>query len=304
MGNIPCYTEWGVKWGLYLNQSDVRIEKKFSETFDNGHGVKTKDEMLMKLYMEVSKWMTFAPIHEEHILVYQPGKVGSSSLYRSLCERSQYTLHTHHLSPGYELDELKMLCEKWGGLKVISVVREPLARTISAMWENFDKVWRYSETPNFQEVQHVNFNNNFELEEFEWYNKEMKNVFGIDIYEYPFDKEKGYTIIEKPNLSILLMTLEKMDELEAVIGKFVNVDDFKLIRANEGNKKPYRFAYSDYKKKIRFTEKLLEKVYISNPYMQHFYTDQMIKMFMEKWRNKLEYRIPDEEKKFLIDYEE
>lgn len=304
MENIDCYTEWGVKWGIYFNRKTSKVSELYFELFDNGYGVKTKEDRYIQLFKNVSMWMTFAPIHEERIMIYQPGKVGSTSLYRSICDAQKYALHTHRLSLWYEGDSVKRLCEKWGGVKIISIVRDPLARTLSAMWGNIDKTWKRNEGIDFMGVQAWFWKKGFELEEFEWFDKELKTVFGIDIYEYPFDKEKGYTIIEQPGISVLVITLEKMDELEAVIGEFVNIKDFRLVRANEGNKKRYRYAYSEYKKKIRFTERLLEKVYVSNPYMKHFYTDEMIQSFMDKWADKLMEKIPEGEKKFLIDYEQ
>lgn len=302
--NIDCYTEWGVKWGIYLNRKTSKVSELYFELFDNGYGVRTLEGMQIRRFRKVATWMTFAPIHEERIIVYQPGKVGSSSLYKSLCDAQKYTLHIHCLSLWYEAERMKRLCEKWGGIKIISIVRDPLARNMSGMWENIDETWRYKEGVDFMEVQSYYWQKGFELKEFEWFDEELKTVFGIDIYEHPFDKEKGYTIIEQSGVEVLLMTLEKMDELENVIGEFVNIKDFKLVRANEGNRKRYRFAYSDYKRKIRFTERLLEKVYVSNPYMKHFYTDEMIKSFMDKWADKLMEKIPEGEKKFLIDYEQ
>ena len=46
----------------------------------------------------------------------------------------------------------------------------------------------------------------------------MKEVFGIDVFAYPFDAEKGYTLIKEGNIELLLMKMEKLSELENVIG--------------------------------------------------------------------------------------
>ena len=47
---------------------------------------------------------------------------------------------------------------------------------------------------------------------FEWFNVELKEPLGLDIYQYEFDKMRGYQIIEKDNIELLLIKLEKLDE--------------------------------------------------------------------------------------------
>lgn len=293
LDKLDCYTAWGLKWGIYFNLNVSETGKENIEQHENPN---------MRNNLKVLKWLAFAPLHEERILLYQPGKVGSRSVYTSLEKANKYTLHTHSLCTlDSEVNNIKMLCEKWGGVKIISMVRDPLTQMLSGMWQNLSQIWRYSDRADFAEVQDYYFEKDFEMYEFEWFNEEIKTVFGIDVYDYPFDKEKGYTIIKQSDISVLLMTMEKMDELENVIGEFVGIKDFKLKRTNEGNTKTYRFAYAEYKKRLRFTQELLDKIYLNNPYIGHFYSNEMIKQFMVRWQKKLEGEIPEEEKNFLID---
>ena len=233
------------------------------------------------------RWIMLAPIYDERILVYQPGKVGSTSVYHSLVKHNKYVLHTHTLSSlEVKTEELKKLCKKMGGIKIITIVRDPIMQMISGMWENFDQTWRYSSSVNFDEIQNYFFGIDFDLYQYEWFNIELKTVFGVDIFKHPFNKEKGYLLIEEDGMSILLMTMEKMNDLNDVIGKFVGIDDFCLDKKNIGSKKAYRFAYSEYKSRIRFSDKLLNDVYYKHPFVKHFYTDDMIKNFISKWNEK------------------
>ena len=64
-----------------------------------------------------------------------------------------------------------------------------------------------------------------------------KEILGVDIFDYSFDKEKGYSIIKKGNLEILIYTLESLSAIgEEAISSFLGIPNFKLIRANEAKK--------------------------------------------------------------------
>lgn len=229
-------------------------------------------------------WFMFAPLYEERFLIYQPGKVGSTSVYQSLIGINKYAFHTHCLNRlEIGAEKMRSLCEKMGGLKIITMVREPIMQMLSGMWENFDQTWRYSENVNFREIQNYFFGKDFYLYESEWFNTELKAVFGIDVFAYPFDREKGYVIIEERGISILLMTMEKMNELEDVIGKFTGIKKFQLDQKNIGSKKAYRFAYSEYKKIVRFSRELLDQIYFKHFFVKHFYTNDMIETFISRW---------------------
>ena len=67
---------------------------------------------------------------------------------------------------------------------------------------------------------------------FEWFNVELKEPLGLDIYQYEFDKMRGYQIIEKDNIELLLIKLEKLDECSEVIGRFVGKDNFSIVKSN------------------------------------------------------------------------
>lgn len=176
---------------------------------------------------------------------------------------------------------LKLLELKSG--KIICLVRDPVARQIAAMWQNIHQVQRYSATVNFAEIEKYYFPEQFTGGEFSWFDKQMKKVFNIDVFEYPFDQEKGYSIIKKGNIEVLLMKMEKLNDLEAVIGEFLNIENFNLDNENVGSEKPYRFAYRDYKANFKLPKEVLDNVYVKNEHTKHFYSEQERETFYNKW---------------------
>jgi glutamate mutase epsilon subunit len=125
------------------------------------------------------------------------------------------------------------------------------------------------------------------LDVFEWFDVELKAVFGIDVYDYPFDREKGYSIIEQDNVEVLVIKLEKINSLEQVIGDFVEVSDFKLINSNVSDKKPYKYLYKNMREEIRIPREVVDRYYKNSPRMKHFYTEEEINMFYKKWEKNI-----------------
>ena len=120
-------------------------------------------------------------------------------------------------------------------------------------------------------------------DEFEWYKKEMETVLGINVYEYSFDRDAGYSIIEKDGISLLLIKVEKLNSLEKVIADFLKEDDFKLCNYNLAKEKNYRHAYNEYLREVKIPTGYMDYYYKDNPYMDHFYTKDEKQRFYDKW---------------------
>ena len=298
LGEFDIYTDYGIRWGMYFNRMDPRISESYRQLKLENH-----DPQLASVNLEVQrlKYFTFLPLYNEMILVYVPSKVGSMSIHESILSAGKYALHVHQLN---EIQYTAGNIKKLAGLhdtRIISVVRDPVARAISLLWYGLrGKSPYHFEMENtlgggFEKIQRSYFWAGFENREFEWFNEELKQVFGIDIYEYSFVKEKGYTIIEQDNIQIMLLTTESINSLESEIGKFLGIENFKIKSENKANQADYRFAYETYKKKIKFRQGMLERVYYENSYMKHFYTDEMINRFYHRWelqaKNDLKYDV-------------
>ena len=220
------------------------------------------------------------------ILVYQAGKVASTSLYLSIQSYGRHVLHVHVLdgigSSDQDLHDLLNM----KAAKIISLIREPIGRQISVMWQNIPSINRYSAEVDFAEIEEFYFAPGFENEEFEWFNQEFKKVIGIDVFAYPFDKERGYSIIKQGNIELLLLKVEKLDELKGIVGDFLGIPDFQMENRNIGREKTYRFALQTYKENFVLSQSMLEKIYKKNRYMQYFYTEEEREGFYHKWLRK------------------
>lgn len=283
--DIEIYTEYAVEWGIYLGLKNPNIQREYREKKIHEHEMnKLIKPDVMAQMRQTYRYFSFLPLHEDEIiLIYQPGKVGSASVYKSILRYNRHVLHCHRLEDiGETENSLLQLLELKSG-KIISLVRDPVARQIAAMWQSISQVHLYSAEVDFAEIEEHFFPEKSIVGGFGWFIGQMKRVFNIDVFEYPFDREKGYSIIKKGNIELLLMKMEKLNELEGVIGTFLNIENFKLKNENEGLEKPYRFAYRDYKADFKLSKEALDKVYEKNEHTRHFYTEQERETFYKKW---------------------
>ncbi len=77
--------------------------------------------------------------------------------------------------------------------------------------------------------------------------------------------------------------MEKLNELENLIGEFLNIKNFRLFNGNISTEKPYRYAYRDYKRNICLPKEMLDGIYYKNERLRHFYTEQECSELYNKW---------------------
>lgn len=267
---------------------------------------------------------------ESDVFIYQPGKVGSQSVWKSIGGNS---LQFHSLVIPFAFQEfsrkqLEYYIDKIRNkkVKIITGIREPISRDLAAMFQNSDiDLWPYHQfnsnifwlygdflgdergwlnhsdimkrTPRWEKnLENAFFDLSnaiieYRLDEFSWFSYEIKRVFGINVFQEPFDKEKGYGIIRKENVEILIYKLESLDTLECIIGEFLGEDEFQLKRKNVSEKKIYNTAYHELKKVLRISKKYFQYYYKDNSAYSHFYTDDEINYYRKIWEVYIDERM-------------
>ena len=225
------------------------------------------------------------------IIIYQMGKVGSSSVMKSLEKKAILPLFRVHFllknadnrsfyNPKvYEILELKLGREKQvrrgeflynkiivpkKQVKIISLTREPIGRNVAAFFQNFEReTGKKYEQSNFtpQELRDIFINFFPHSTPLDWFDNHFKPFFGIGVYEYPFPKEQGYLIINKDNVDLLILKLETSDSVkEKAIAEFLGLKEFKLVRTNVGEDKNYRDMYKEFKQNLKLPLSYVEEM--------------------------------------------
>lgn len=295
----PVFTLWGLDTALLMNMDCERIPQAFREHYKNQYQIDSwisRSEWNLLLSKIALSGMKDFYSRDVNILVYQAGKVASTSITESLNKYTGRAQHLHSLSYHDELFHGAFL-EEWNAylkqikskkMKIITLVREPLSRDYAMFWQLIN-------TRGFLKQSQIISNNWQEVydkmiltvgNEFNWFNREMKHNLGIDIYSYPFDKQKGYQIIKQGNIEVLTLKFELLSKNIDVIGKFVGVENFELCRSNDSNDKPIRYAYNEFKKECKISQKYVDSYY-NLPYFNHFYNQNEKTLYLEKWKDNI-----------------
>lgn len=315
------FSLFGFRYSVMINRTSDVFPQKFRQDYNRQYEmwiewkrIQSDFRFTYKYYQQ--KWTDVWSANP--VMVFNPGKVGSISVYNSLLRHNIAARQTHALAyrPEYMdssmkryYEEFKRKISDYGCVKVISAVREPIIRDISHIFENiyfpFAKMYQNFTSDFYGSVNKClcdNFIQNVSFwgesptsihqyirmsgkhgGEFDWFNTELKEVYDIDVYNFPFDREKGYTVIKQRNVELFLYKLEKLNNLEKPLGKFIGLENFKLIRANGSEVKSYKYAYEQLKEEIVLKKEYVNAYYHGNEYMDHFYTENEKSKFIQKY---------------------
>lgn len=320
-----CYTEYALNYALHFGLMGNQIAAPYSEIYQTifrhwqmGYSKKRDYRCLTFGFGSITPKQMYDFLVNDAFLIYQPGKVGSSTIYKSLSQYKNLDVcHLHDIS--YVLEEhmdkterekVKKAIKNKKNIKIFSLVRDPVARDLSyfmfctyfhflglikdELSSNFEESFRcYIDkyTNNLTTIgnntraytwldyigEHFKFGG-----EFDWFDVEIKEIFDIDVFQFPFDRKKGYVIIKKGNVELMICQMEKINNLVPQIGNFFGLNNFELENDNESKNYLYRFAYQELKQQFLFPKNYLDFYYKDNLRMKHFYSEKDIDKFKEK----------------------
>lgn len=107
-------------------------------------------------------------------------------------------------------------------------------------------------------------------------------MLGIDIFEHDFPKDKGFKIINKANIDLLIIKIELENDIkESIIKDFLQLDEFELINSNVSSEKNYHELYTSFKNIIRLDADYINLFYNSKM-ANHFYSINELSLFKKK----------------------
>jgi hypothetical protein len=241
------------------------------------------------------------------IVVYQMGKVGSGSITQTLTASGYDAYHVHHLLE-YNIEGVKALWLAKGldlppelttipkiikenilrsaTNRFITLVRDPIARNISAFFHNlkiFTSMTNSSDIPEITELINVfltQYSHNIPLT---WFDNELKLVLGIDIYEYLFPKNNGFLEINHKNINLLILKVEIPDKTKRrALSNFLGGYPIKFRKSNIATDKYYNDIYKTFQANIKLPIDYIDTM-LNSKYTNHFYSNEEIDRFRSKW---------------------
>lgn len=238
------------------------------------------------------------------IIVYQMGKVGSSSIYNALrrLELDVPVYHSHgiaHIEEG-EMNMKAAFGEVAGHMQVldrerklrelvlgqpkqrwmlISGVRNPVDRVISTFFQMLEPVIpdlgeKYAKGEVTLEQFHERFYKHIGRgAPRDWFDRQVKPVFGIDVYAVPFPHELGYQTYQAPRAQMLLIRFGDLNrQFGTVAREFLHIPHLELPRVNVSSEKSSGALYRDFLRTVRPPTAWLEAV-LDTKLARHFYAD-------------------------------
>ncbi len=180
---------------------------------------------------------------------------------------------------------------------IVSLVRDPIARNISAFFEGLPEYipdWRerYAQGAlTAYEIKALFLSLDLAYGRLDyWFDSQMKPIpaFGIDVFATPFPYEIGYKIYPgTAQASLLLIRLENLKECaESAMQEFLGLKNFSPINTNLGDEKEYAALYHAFKE-LPLPVDYVDGMY-KTQFTRHFYSDAELDTFTQRWTKSAE----------------
>jgi len=266
--------------------------------------------------------LLFKVLGRELLFIYQMGSVGSRTILNSLrasgfngliyhnhfltedglnslqeLEKEAYgdwskypaNIKRHILQSRFVMRQIREGYLTGRKLKVITLVREPVARNISRFFQDYKfrlRDFRYEhddKNVSLREIVKYFFEHFPHEATLNWFDRELNSVLGVDVFASQFPRSKAYKIYKGKLADVLLLKTECLDECsQNAFKEFLNIEKFNLSSINKASEKEYSNLYREFKDSIVFPDNYMDRMYNSK-YSQHFYSQVEINTFKAKW---------------------
>ncbi len=165
----------------------------------------------------------------------------------------------------------------------ITAVRDPIARNISAFFQNHKQNLpaidvRNSDVDTAHRAFEIFIRTYPHHLPLNWLDSNVLPQTGIDVYQAPFDPNKRYVRCGR----VLLFRIDCPDAVKGAVLSETLGRQITIGRTNESADKRYSGLYEKVKEIAFFDEAFLDRIYGSR-YVRHFWTDEEIEAFRQSW---------------------
>lgn len=250
------------------------------------------------------------------VLIYQMGKVGSSSVAHSLEQAGLQGMafHIHFLSEDLEVygrvhrqaglhplpyhmylseavrNTLRRRPE--APVRIISLVRDPVAWAVSNIFQNpifaAESVQAADGTVDPQKAGDYLLRELEKTETFDyvnqWFDRELKTVFDIDVYAESFPVHTGFALYRHERAEAMVIRLEDLSAKgPQAISAFLGLaQPLEIQKVNVRNKTAAADKYKEVIQRVRLSRSLCEKIYRGRM-VRHFYHRDLIDSYIRRW---------------------
>lgn len=243
------------------------------------------------------------------VLVYQMGKVASKSIVATLAPYPEIAVFFAHYLVRQRLRERCARARRdgrwqqcvsiaeWGvthellfgsdrEIKIVTLVREPIGRNISAFFQGLDRWTRVTDAHinvpmvSLIETFHRDFLHGWPLA---WFDEEFRAVTGIDVYGRPFPAVAGHQRISQGRFDVLIMRHDLADSIKGqCLSEFLGIPGIEIVQDNRAEDKTYFDRYRAFQAAVRLSPAYVEEM-LGSQYAQHFFPPDELDRLRSKW---------------------
>ncbi|MBV8519429.1 MAG: hypothetical protein JO197_18705 [Acidobacteria bacterium] len=170
-------------------------------------------------------------------------------------------------------------------VRVVTLVRDPIARNLSSYFEHLDAIWSTRDAHEkiaMDELCRGFFERYTHDEPLTWFDDELLPVLGIDVYQLPFPAE-GHLVIRTPQCELLILKAELSDaQKSAALSRFFGMRGIDVRRANDTGTQSNGEAFRRFIEAIRLTPDYVDRM-LDSRYTRHFYGDEERVALRRRW---------------------
>ena len=235
------------------------------------------------------------------VLVYQMGKVGSSALVTAVNKTPGYfSVQAHRLMPDRRAEMSDrfdrgehyvrdMRFERWlyhtiknsdMHIRIVCATREPMSHSFSAFFQNLKRsthgTIRSATSSDLEDLRKAFLCWDELGAALNWFDQEASQLVGIDLLSIPFDKNKGWSLVDHGRFSLLILKseLDNARKREA-IGTLLRCTPEPLLRVNDASDKMYAESYRRFRETVKLPKWQAAR-FAEHRYTRHFYTESEI----------------------------
>ncbi len=240
------------------------------------------------------------------VVTHTYGKVGSTAIHKAISQLPGYaSFQTHFISEEGVAEALllhqedhepihmlqgealrrEMQAHPDRPIRVITLVRDPVARAVSDLFENPSLLGDVRQMPLEAVVAIAAEQVVGSLAYTErWFDRELGGLLGFDLFARDFDRKSGFEIIREGRFELLAGKLERLSENGAgYLGRFLDLGhDFPIPSSRARSATGEAALYDQVKRSLKIPAAVLDEVY-SSRVCRHFYTPEELAGFRKLW---------------------
>ena len=278
---------------LYFDYFKNKIVNNGIIIFDN---INLYDHYIfLDKYIKMFNYVVFLKSHNKiayikkinYIHICSFPKTGTSTFFYNL--RNNYTITQNH-----SLLKLKYMLSEQNNFIILGI-RNPFDMYISKFFQDHNA--NFNDDVEIKKNNYIGVNNyctdnleNHTLDniinlfdntvDFNLYNDWLEEFFEIietNINTFNFNIEKGYSFYNNNNNTLLIYTLEKINNNISQLCDYFNVNEFKNY--NEGETKIYKEIYTNFKKTFKYKESIKNTIFNENIFSKFYSKEDLIKFY-------------------------